>query len=140
MHVLFCKTFSDLRMFPLWLNHIQKFKTIWLFLMFQHMLGRPSESGSNNWNTSRIFYYIQYIYFCWITFIVRIFSWAQLHSIISYNGLNNLFVFNCFDWCVGWENRSYGWGKIITIIIFKKIPRYYIFFGTKFSKSIKNKM
>ena len=28
-----------------------------------------------------------------------------------------MFVFNCFGCCVGWENRSYGRGIIITIII-----------------------
>jgi len=41
---------------------------------------------------------------------------------------------------IGVLGGKIGWGIIIAIIIFKKIPRYYIFFGTKFSKAIKNKM
>ena len=41
------------------------------------------------WYVCNIF---QYIYFL-ESHIVRIFSRAQVHSIISYNGLNNLFCF-----------------------------------------------
>ena len=65
------------------------------------------------------------------------------HLIISYNGLNNLFVFNCFGWCVGWGkyelwlgydyNNNYNYFKYpkykiqIQSILNFDIPIYYLF-------------
>ena len=58
-----------------------------------------------NWRVINNRINFQYIYFCWITFIVRIFSWVCVDSIISHSGRNDLF---CFFFVLFWLGRKVG--------------------------------